>query len=105
MAARPTSVDLIAWLGLGTQLSDQDTTALNDAIATAVDVVESRVSFTDEYPTAVRLAVLITGARYYQRRFTPGGTISNDFGVIRVNGIDQDVENLIDLFLTLTGFF
>lgn len=106
MADRPTPSDLIVWLGLGTQLNDQDQSALSDAVDTAIEAIEGRVSYADVYPTPIRLAVMMTAARLYKRRGTPEGyTPGGELGVIRVSSIDQDVEALIDPYLTLTGFF
>lgn len=106
MAVRPTTSDLIAWLGLGTQLSAQDDASLNDAVNVALSAIERRVTIPDEYPDEVRLAVIITAARLYKRRMTPEGVAGfGDLGVVRVSAIDMDVEQMIDPFLTLTGFF
>lgn len=104
MTTAPTADDLAVWL--------DDAIATDEAVIDCVESARAQIEVRctipddpDDYPQAVRTAVLIQASRLNKRRLTPEGVAAfGEFGVVRFNTLDADVENLITPHLTLTGF-
>lgn len=104
--SRPTSADLVVWIGdEGTPDTDEQA-ILDESIGAALADVEARINLPDgDYPAQVRTAVLMAAARIYKRRSSPEGT-ETMFGIpVNVTRSDPDVEALIVRFLKLDGFY
>lgn len=108
---RPTVDDLVGWLNLQTDPSDEASAVYIEAMDVALDVIESRVNLPDgttddDYPQRLRTAVLLTAARLAKRSTSPEGVAGfGDFGVVRIMQVDPDVERLISRYLKLDGFY
>lgn len=82
--------------------------ALDRAHAGAVaEMVRKTIFEADEaaVPADVFLATLFEGAKLYGRRKTPDGIAGDsEFGFLRVNQFDSDVNRLIEDYLAVDGF-
>lgn len=113
MASRPDTDALVVWLKLTTApvAGSAEAGILDEVLEAALEDVEEQLradaisADADEYPSKIRVAVLMQAARWYKRRSSPEGVAAfGDFGPIRVMGLDADVEQLISRYLRLDRF-
>lgn len=119
MANKPVIGDLVAWLNFPTAPGAPALVQLNEALASAIAVIESRIDNTlviaqgdgdltapTNYPQKARTAILILASRYNQRPGAPQGTAGFGFdgAVMRLLSNDPDVEVLIARYLRVDGF-
>jgi len=111
MAQRPTVDDLRTYIGLPEASFGSDTLSnLEEALDASLELVESRVNLpvgatASDYPSPVRMAVLLTAHRLWKRRTSPEGVAGfGDLGAIRITAVDADVEQLLSPYLRLDGF-
>ena len=105
--AYATPSELRAWMNLGAKLDVEDPheDILEQLLDTATENIDGHCgrSFGPnsedpeaEVPEAVHTACLMVASRLWDRRQSPGGVLgTNDLGVIRVTGVDRDVEQLL----------
>lgn len=111
MAEKPGTDDLIGWLRLQTDPSEDAYAVYEEAMEAAIADIEGRVDLpagTDatHYPQEIRTAILLDAARLAKRSTSPEGVAGMaDIGaVVHIVGRDPDIERLIMRFRKLTGF-
>jgi len=82
-----------------------DAALLAEATAASITEIATRTRFAAadvEIPDDVALAALLSATKLYHRRNTPDGIAGDgEFGVVRSNRFDPDVERLIRPYLTV----
>ena len=95
MAGSTVTVEALAqWLGI-TMASAPVTAMLTECLDGAVEAITERVGtwVEEPWPKNVQVAVTMQAARLYKRRNSPEGVTGfGDLGVVRVTGIDPDIE-------------
>ena len=119
MAVKPTVSDLVGWLKLQSTPDDPTLAVYQEALDAAIEDIESRCDNTfvlatgdgdmkdpANYPQKMRTAVLINASRINKRPGSPEGVAGmSDLGVVvKIMGMDPDVERLIRRYRTMNGF-
>ena len=119
MAERPTADDMPGFLGLQTDPSDRAMALYDEAMAAAIDELESRISAdfveadgfsldegTTDYPPSLRFAVMMEASRFRKRSSSPEGVAGmSELGIlVRIMGTDYDIERCIRRWLKMGGF-
>lgn len=119
MANKPTINDLIGWLKLQSNPSTETRAVYQEALDVAIEDIETRIDnrfvlasgtgdLTDEanYPQKVRTAILMDATRIAKRSTSPEGVagMSELGAVVRILGLDPDIERLIMRFKKMSGF-
>ena len=89
------------WSGITTN-DPASVTALDEVVAATNAVIIRRcVDFTlTGWPDEVHTAALIQASRFYKRRGSPEGIANfGDFGMVRVTGLDADIEAILSPYL------
>jgi hypothetical protein len=101
--------DVLEWLGLQDATEETQSRFVDCVLAADAHIrayVTVPVDDDDEevVPADLKLAAIMWAARISKRATNPEGSTITDFGVVRVNRWDADIEALLAPYRTWTGF-
>lgn len=110
MSTFTSSSQIVTFLGLSAPEATNKSALLTQCAATANEILTKRL------PTvvgvdpltlqeSVKYAATLQAARYFRRSQSPEGTaLLGSDSVVRVAGVDADVERLLQPYMSYTGF-
>lgn len=98
-----TTNKLLAWINASTGSNivlaatpnTDSLTLLQECLDAAIAHVETICRLPEVYPVEVERAILMLAVRLWERRLSPSGIVTDEFGTTRVGSRDPDIGDLL----------